>query len=68
MDRFNAFRGPDQQITRLYKEDGAALPFSTPISGTLTAIVKRPSYSRLSIDSEALFASKQFEKLFRCNV
>ena len=40
MDRFNAYRAPDSQITHLWKTDGSILPFSTPVTGSLTAIVK----------------------------
>jgi hypothetical protein len=38
--RFNMYRGPDSQITKLWNVDGTPLPFSTPVSGTLVAIVK----------------------------
>ena len=41
MDKFNTYRGPDQQISRLYTEAGHSLPFHTPIHGRMTAIVKR---------------------------
>jgi hypothetical protein len=40
MDRFNAYRAPDSQITQLWKSDGSLMPFSTPVTGSLTAIVK----------------------------
>ena len=40
IDRFNAYRAPDSQITKLWKQDGTPLPFSTSITGSLTAIVK----------------------------
>ena len=40
MDRFNAYRAPDSQITKLWKLNGSPLPFSTPIKGVLTAIVR----------------------------
>ena len=40
MDRFNTYRSPDSQITQLWKPDGSPLPFSTLITGSLTAIVK----------------------------
>jgi len=40
MDKFNTYRGPDQQISRLYTEAGHLLPFHTPIHGRMIAIVK----------------------------
>ncbi len=40
MDRFNTYRGPDQQITQLWNVDGSPLPFSTVVSGRLVAIVR----------------------------
>jgi len=40
MDRFNTYRGPDQQITKLWNSDGSILPFSTVLRGSVTAIVK----------------------------
>jgi hypothetical protein len=40
MDRFNAYRAPDSQITKLWNVDGSPLPFSTPVKGVLTAIVR----------------------------
>jgi hypothetical protein len=40
MDRFNAYRAPDSQITQLWKTDGSVLPFSTPVTGPFTAVVK----------------------------
>ena len=39
MDRFNTYRGPNEQITQLYTSTGTPLPFSTRIQGTLMAIV-----------------------------
>lgn len=40
MDRFNTYRGPDQQITQLWTVDGSSLPFSTVVSGRIVAIVR----------------------------
>ena len=40
MDKFNTYRGPDQQIEQLWDEQGRTLPFSTVITGRLIAIVK----------------------------
>ena len=40
IDRFNAYRAPDSQITNLWKSDGSPLQFSTPVTGSLIAIVK----------------------------
>lgn len=39
MDRFNTYRGPNEQITHLYTPNGTLLPFTTRIQGTLTAVV-----------------------------
>lgn len=41
MDKFNTYRGPDQQITHLYTEAGHPLPFHAPIHGRMIAIVRR---------------------------
>lgn len=41
MERFNTYRGPDQQITRLWNVSGEELPFSTPVVGNIVAIVRR---------------------------
>lgn len=40
MERFNTYRSPDSQITRLWNSDGSPLPFSTQVNGTRIAIVK----------------------------
>ena len=40
MDKFNAFRGPDQQITVLFSPDGLAIPFFTVIHGHMDAHVR----------------------------
>jgi hypothetical protein len=39
MDRFNTYRGPDNQITSLYKPTGERLPFSTVLSSSMAANV-----------------------------
>ena len=39
MDRFNTYRGPDNQITSLYKPTGERLPFSTVLSSSMVANV-----------------------------
>lgn len=41
MDKFNAFRGPDEQITVLLTPEGLSLPFFTKIVGTVYAVVQR---------------------------
>lgn len=41
MERFNTYRGPDQQITRLWTTEGTPLSFSTELRETLTAIVSK---------------------------
>lgn len=40
MDRFNMYRGPDQQITQLWDELGKSIPFSMVIRGNLRALVR----------------------------
>ena len=40
VDKFNTYRGPDQQIARLWTQDGRDLPFSTRVDGTVTAVVR----------------------------
>ncbi len=40
MEKFNKYRGPDQQIKRLWNQRGEDIPFSTVMTGRLTAIVK----------------------------
>lgn len=41
LDRFNTYRGPESQITRLYSESGVELPHSKLVVGNVVAIVKR---------------------------
>jgi hypothetical protein len=40
MEKFNTYRGPEQQITKLWRTDGASLSFDTVVSGTMVAIVR----------------------------
>lgn len=40
MDRFNTYRGPDQQITQVWNMDGTSVPFSTVVSGRFVVIVR----------------------------
>lgn len=40
LDRFNIYRGPDAQITHVWTTDGKKIPLSTPVNGTVIAIVK----------------------------
>ncbi len=40
MGRFNTYRAPDSQITQLWKPDGTVLSFSTPVTGSMVAIVR----------------------------
>ncbi len=40
MDKFNTYRGPDQQITQLWDAEGRPIPFSTVVTGRLIAIVR----------------------------
>lgn len=40
LGRFNTYRGPDSQITKLWNPDGTPLSFSSPVHGTQIAIVK----------------------------
>jgi hypothetical protein len=41
MTNFNTFRGPDSQITKLFTQDGDAIPFSTVITQPIICIVKK---------------------------
>lgn len=40
LDRFNAFRGPDAQITKLYTPEGDPLDFSTIIYDNMVAVIR----------------------------
>jgi hypothetical protein len=40
MDKFNTYRGPEQQIEQLWDVEGRPLAFSTVITGRLIAIVR----------------------------
>lgn len=40
MDKFNAFRGPEQQITVLFTYEGQPIPFLTIIRGSMDAYVR----------------------------
>ena len=41
MDNFNAYRGPDSQIQKLFGQDGTEIPFSTVITAPVVAYVKK---------------------------
>jgi hypothetical protein len=41
MARFNQFRGPDSQIRVLFTQDGATIPFSTKITGSVICVVRK---------------------------
>ena len=41
LDNFNAYRGPDNQITRLFGQDSAEIPYSTVITGPAICVVKK---------------------------
>lgn len=41
LEKFNTYRGPDSQVTRVYSESGLELPISKLVVGNLVAIVKR---------------------------
>lgn len=41
MARFNQFRGPDSQIRSLFTQDGAMIPFSTKIIGSVICVVRK---------------------------
>lgn len=43
MERFNAYRGPDHQITALFTDAGVRIPFDRKVSGDVIAIVRRSS-------------------------
>ena len=40
IDKFNTYRGPDQQILQVWKPDGSSIPFSTVLTEDMTVIVK----------------------------
>ena len=40
MDRFNTYRGPDEQITSLYTPEGSLLDFSTVIYDNMVAVIR----------------------------
>jgi len=40
MERFNTYRGPDAQITRLYTPEGDLLDFSTVIYDNMVAVIR----------------------------
>lgn len=41
MDKFNTYRGPDEQITELWQLNGDRLPFTTVLTEERRAIVTR---------------------------
>ncbi len=43
MDRFNTYRGPDSQITKLFDNSGTEIPFSTILKQNLVAYVRKNS-------------------------
>lgn len=43
IERFNTYRGPDNQITHVWNTNGSLLPFSTVIHTNLTCILKKTS-------------------------
>jgi len=45
LDRFNAYRGPDQQILRVWTEEGSDLPLSTILKANLVVLVRGQSFS-----------------------
>ena len=40
MDRFNTYRGPDAQITALWRKTGEKLSFSSVLTGNTVAVLK----------------------------
>ena len=38
---FNAYRGPDSQITKLFSRDGSMIPLETVIAGPAICLVKK---------------------------
>lgn len=40
MDNFNAYRGPDSVIHRLYTRDASPIPYSTVLTGPIICIVR----------------------------
>ena len=45
LDRFNTYRGPDQQIVRVWAEDGSDLPLTLVLRQNLVVIVRGQSFS-----------------------
>jgi hypothetical protein len=43
LDRFNTYRAPDSQIRRVWNTDGTPLPPSTPVDGSLRAVIRAAS-------------------------
>ena len=43
LDRLNTYRGPDQQLVRLWTPEGQELALSTPVRGTVIAEVRGES-------------------------
>jgi hypothetical protein len=43
LDKFNVYRGPDQQIKTVWSLEGAPLPSNTPVQGLFYAVVKAES-------------------------
>lgn len=43
LDKLNKYRGPDQQIHRIWSEDGEEIVGSMALSGNLVAVVKASS-------------------------
>jgi hypothetical protein len=41
MDNFNSYRGPDSQVTKLFSQSGAEIPFSTVITGPAVCLVRK---------------------------
>lgn len=41
MYNFNAYRGPDSQIKKLFGQDGAEIPFSTVITAPVIVYMKK---------------------------
>ena len=41
MERFNTYRGPDSQITKLYSMGGAEIPFSTRLTDSIICVIRK---------------------------
>lgn len=58
LEKLNKYRGPDQQIERVWTPEGAAVPLNTVVRGFMTVIVKGDSVVGSASASSASTAAK----------